>query len=270
MQFLKLKTEDGCCTSQSNGEASVLEWCILDTDKIWSKLYIELNFEKYIPKHCLKNYIKKLQDAIFSKGRIQKNTKCNCKTVYLFQPLEQALAKSIALNETKIKTIEDYIETIDDDTHIFEFVKQNYKLPDWFIIYDWTSDPNKSNEESQKEFDEYENYSIWAEDFLMKNGKRIKEPFKNPLKKQNKLNKKNIKEVIVEDDKYIYSQSLYDAYMVLSDYLSYLNGGEMYGERTEEHVNKLLLIKISDYDWYSKWNIPDTNSNELLLKKIKE
>ena len=59
MQFLKLKTEDGCCTSQSNGETSVLEWCILDTDKIWSKLYIELNFEKYIPKHCLKNYIKK-------------------------------------------------------------------------------------------------------------------------------------------------------------------------------------------------------------------
>ncbi len=116
MQFLKLKTEDGCCTSQANGEARVLEWCIMDTDKIWSKLYIELNFEKHISKNCLKNYIKKLRDAIFSKGRIQKNTNCNCKTIYLFQPLEQALAKSVELNETKIRTIEDYIGTIDDDT----------------------------------------------------------------------------------------------------------------------------------------------------------
>ena len=244
MNFLKLKTNDGCCTSQANGETSIVEWCVMDKNKIWDKLCVELNFEKYIPKYCSKNHIKKIQDIIFSKGMIKKHTKCNCQTIYLFQPLEQALVKRIEPNETKIKTIEEFIGTIDDDTHIFEFVKQNYKLPDWFIIPVWTHNKKReSAEESQKEFDEYENFTIWADDFLMKNGKRIKEPIKNPFKKQNK---KDTKEVILKNNS-IYSQSLYDAYKVLSNYLFYLlaSGVLNITDATEAKTDLSTFVKVT-------------------------
>ena len=58
------------------------------------------------------------------------------------------------------------------------------------------------------------------------------------------------------------------SYMVLIDYFAYLNRGSMNNEIKDKNINALLSIKISDYDWYPKWTVPDPNSNMLIFQKI--
>ena len=72
-----------------------------------------------------------------------------------------------------------------------------------------------------------------------------------------------------KNNEYIQSQNLHLAYSVLIEYLLYLGGNPVDIKHIEKHIDKLFTIKISDYDWYSKWQIPDPNSNELLFKKLK-
>ena len=38
MQFLKLESNYGCCTSQANDEVIILEWFIIDTNKLYTDI----------------------------------------------------------------------------------------------------------------------------------------------------------------------------------------------------------------------------------------
>ena len=43
MQFLKLESNDGCCTSQANSEVIILEWFIIDTNRLYTDIRKKTN-----------------------------------------------------------------------------------------------------------------------------------------------------------------------------------------------------------------------------------
>ena len=125
----------------------------------------------------------------------------------------------------------------DIDYTKYKYVAENHKLPEWI--------------------------KVWYDG--KKRGKQIIRPTKNSIKNN-----------IVEDKKYIYSDELYDKYLILSKYLSYkhmdLPGPDYYPDEdiTDDQIKQLLSIKISDYDW--DYDFKDcrvfSGSNTLIFKKI--
>ena len=52
--------------------------------------------------------------------------------------------------------------------------------------------------------------------------------------------------------------------------LCYINETEIDGDITDDTINKLLSIKINDFDWFHKWMIPknEINSNMQLFQEM--
>ena len=91
--------------------------------------------------------------------------------------------------------------------------------------------------------------------------------------KDDKMYKCNTKMIIKTDLKYIYDDEKVNTHTIFVKYLSYINR-ELYNitivnDITEEDIQKLLNIKICDYDWNFMWSTPiyNKNSEELLLRK---
>ena len=91
--------------------------------------------------------------------------------------------------------------------------------------------------------------------------------------KDDKMYKCNTKMIIKTDLKYIYDDEKVNTHTIFVKYLSYINR-ELYNitivnDITEEDIQKLLNIKICDYDWNFMWSTPiyDKNSEELLLRE---
>jgi len=53
MQFLKIEISSKCCTSQADGKGRIVEFCNINTKKLWDKLYHELKFEKYVSSYSI-------------------------------------------------------------------------------------------------------------------------------------------------------------------------------------------------------------------------
>ena len=53
-------------------------------------------------------------------------------------------------------------------------------------------------------------------------------------------------------------------------YLAYINDIELKKDITDEEMDKLLNIKVCDYDWLFMWSNPtyDKDSEELLLQRL--
>ena len=245
IQFLKLQTYDDCCYEEVNKETRIIEWRIMNIGDFWEKMYEELEFEKYVSKYSSKP-LKELQKALLDRGNVQAVTDCtNCKIIYLFQSLEEEMLDGINMYGKKIKTIEEVAENINCNEDLFKYVVENYKLPSWF---NFTVDS-----------DDYE----WLCENIMKDGKQIKRP-KTILNNMVKNND------IIETEKYIYSNKLVDMYYVLLNFFSYLNETEIDEKINDDKIDKLLSIKVNDFDWYHKWKIPknEINSNTFIFQKI--
>ena len=69
---------------------------------------------------------------------------------------------------------------------------------------------------------------------------------------------------------YIYNDEKVIIYNIFVKYLAYINNIVLKNDIINEEMNKLLSIKICDYDWLFMWSnlIYDKNSEELLLQKI--
>ena len=68
---------------------------------------------------------------------------------------------------------------------------------------------------------------------------------------------------------YIYDDEKVNIHKIFVNYLAYLNNVELDNDITNEETQKLLAIKVCDYDWTFMWSNPDydKNSKELLLGK---
>jgi len=112
----------------------------------------------------------------------------------------------------------------------FERIKNNYRVPDWFDTRDI----------------DWHRYS----------------PYKNDIAiyPENKRNHKND----------IYSDELYEKFNLFCKYLGILNGWFLdKKDFTDEEIDLLLSIKISDYDWKFMWGDPvfDKERDQLLFTK---
>jgi hypothetical protein len=73
-----------------------------------------------------------------------------------------------------------------------------------------------------------------------------------------------------EEKEYIYSDDLYHKFNLFCNYLGILNGWFLdKKDFTDEEIDLLLSIKISDYDWKFMWGDPvfDKESEQLLFTK---
>ena len=91
----------------------------------------------------------------------------------------------------------------------------------------------------------------WHRYYPLKNGKYIY-----------KCNKK-VKNGFNDDEKVVIHNIFYK-------YSNYINDIKLENDITDEEINKLLNIKVSDYDWLFLWSDPvyDKDSEELLLQKL--
>ena len=71
------------------------------------------------------------------------------------------------------------------------------------------------------------------------------------------------KKIIEKDTEKIYIHKIF------VKYLAYLNNMNLDNDITDKEIQKLLNIKVCDYDWTFLWHNPiyDKNSKELLLRK---
>jgi hypothetical protein len=101
----------------------------------------------------------------------------------------------------------------------YEYIRQNYKLPEWFIHNDID----------------------WVRYYPMRGGN------------------------IIYDD--VESIAIHKIFV---KYLTYINDMELKKDITDEEIDKLLNIKVCDYDWLFMWSNPtyDKDSKELLLQRL--
>jgi hypothetical protein len=249
IQFLKIVTEYECCHNNGDGDAHIVKWCIMNINEFWTLIYKELALDKYISKYVPRESYEMLQNEILRRGRVSSDGCNDCKTIYLFQSPEEELLNNFHINGRKIKTIEEITQSLNNKLEscemYFEYVVKNYKLPSWFNF--------------TENSDDYE----WLCENIMKNGKHIKRPTKSIImrKEENET---------IETDKYIYSNELVDKYFALLNFFCYINDTEIDGDITDNIIDKILSIKINDFDWYYKWMIPknEINSDMLLFQKI--
>jgi hypothetical protein len=239
MNFLKIKILSGCCTGQANGKGRILEWCNIEVEKLWNKLYKELKFEDYVSSYS-PELLEKIHDALLKRGSVRNEGCDNCGTIYLFQPSDKEFESNFEINSHDVIKIKDLIYLVMEDRPCSASeIEEKYKLPDWF------------------------DYAFMPE-YAHKNDKRIRYSTQESRKHN-----------ISEDEKYIYSEEKCDRYMTLKKYLE----NKLEDNITREQITELLSIKISDYDWIMKEdydddlgvNIPrNSKSNKLLFQKIKK
>ena len=77
-----------------------------------------------------------------------------------------------------------------------------------------------------------------------------------------------IKEQKLGFSTYIYDDEKVNIHNIFHKYLAYINNYDLDNDITDEETQKLLTIKICDYDWLFMWSTPeyDKNSEELLLQ----
>ena len=87
--------------------------------------------------------------------------------------------------------------------------------------------------------------------------------------KNDKMYKKIIVKRIKEQSIYIYDDEKVNIHEIFKKYLAYVNNMFLDNDITDEEIEKLLNIKICDYDWNFMWSTPiyDKNSEKLLLQK---
>jgi hypothetical protein len=233
MQFLKIEIHSKCCTSQADGNGRIVEWCNINTKKLWDKLYHELKFEKYVSSYS-PELLQKIHSALLRRKKIRNQGCDNCGTVYLFQPLDEELRVDFDINSRDVMQIQDLIYLVlENRPCTADEIEEKYKLPDWF------------------------DYAIMPE-YATKNGKRIIYTTKETRKHN-----------ILEDEKWIYSDEKCDRYRTLIKYLT----NEFDDNITREQIGELLSIKISDYNWATEEEYSDDlgiprDSNELLFQKV--
>jgi len=339
MQFLKLEVNNGCCTSQANNEATIIEWCIIDKDTLFKKLYKELDYEKYVSSYSPK-LLEKINNSLLQNGKVRNRGCGNCGIIYLFQTLDKELIK-FNIHPYEVIKIEDIIYlALGDRPSTAEELNKDYDVPYWFdpsnlpeyatkngkIILRPTKQSKKSEDEysherfnnyyilikyvngefnknitheqisvllsikisdydwiCKEEFNDYLHGDINFEsdellfqkydntfDYVKANYKlpdwfnylddydewMVNSPSKNGIR----IKKRKVENTIL-------SKELVQLYYHLRTYLDYLTCEGFHKVLTKD-IDKLLTIKISDFDWCSKWEVPDKDSNELLFQKI--
>lgn len=118
----------------------------------------------------------------------------------------------------------------------YQYICDKYILPIWFDYRDID----------------------WIRYYPMKDGKMYK---KNIVKEEKSKNDHNLSN--------IYDDEKVNIYDIFRKYLAYVNNMSLVNDITDEEMEKLLNIKICDYDWNFMWSTPiyDKNSKELLLQK---
>ena len=131
------------------------------------------------------------------------------------------------------------MEVIIQHNHIksnYQYLCDKYMLPKWF---------------DHKDID-------WIRYYPMKDDKMYK---KNIVKEEKSKDDHNLSN--------IYDDEKVNIYDIFRKYLAYVNNMSLVNDITDEEMEKLLNIKICDYDWNFMWSTPiyDKNSEELLLQK---
>jgi len=90
-----------------------------------------------------------------------------------------------------------------------------------------------------------------------------------PMKDDKMYKKTIVKRIKKEQSKYIYDNEKVNIHEIFKKYLAYVNNMSLDNDITDEEIEKLLNIKVCDYDWNFMWSTPiyDKNSEELLLQK---
>ena len=122
----------------------------------------------------------------------------------------------------------------------YQYLFDNYVLPKWFNHCDID----------------------WLRYYPMKDGKIYEHNTKRTIKKMIKEKKQGFSTYVYDDEKV-------NIHKIFVNYLAYLNDVELDNDITNEETQKLLAIKVCDYDWTFMWSNPDydKNSKELLLRK---
>jgi len=123
----------------------------------------------------------------------------------------------------------------------YEYIRKNYILPEWFDYNDID----------------------WLRYYPSKDGKIYEHNTKRTIKKMIKEEKQGVSFYIYDDEKV-------NIHKIFVKYLAFLNDKILDNDITQEEMDKLLNIKICDYDWIFMWSCPnyDKNSEESLLQKI--
>ena len=113
----------------------------------------------------------------------------------------------------------------------YEYISKNYILPEWFVHNDID----------------------WLRYYPMKDKKIYTKTI---------IEKSYFNDYIYDDEKVI-------IHKIFVKYLGYINNVIPENDITNEQMNKLLNIKICDYDWLFLWSNPiyDKYRDKLLLQK---
>ena len=122
----------------------------------------------------------------------------------------------------------------------YQYICDKYILPIWF-------DPRDID---------------WIRYYPMKDDKMYKKIIVKRIKEEKSKDNHNLSN--------IYDDEKVNIYDIFRKYLAYVNNMSLVNDITDEEMEKLLNIKICDYDWNFMWSTPiyDKNSEELLLQKI--
>ena len=123
----------------------------------------------------------------------------------------------------------------------YEYISKNYRLPSWF---------------NHDDID-------WLRYYPSKNDIIYERNTKRTLDKMIYIEKRGHSTYIYDDEKV----KIHD---IFKKYLAYLQNNVCSNDITDEEMEKLLNIKICDYDWLFMWSNPvyDRNSERNILQKI--
>ena len=121
----------------------------------------------------------------------------------------------------------------------YQYICDKYILPIWFDYRDID----------------------WIRYYPMKDDKMYKKIIVKRIKEEKSKDNHNLSN--------IYDDEKVNIYDIFRKYLAYVNNMSLVNDITDEEMEKLLNIKICDYDWNFMWSTPiyDKNSEELLLQK---
>lgn len=125
----------------------------------------------------------------------------------------------------------------------YQYLYNKYMLPEWFNHCDID----------------------WIRYYPMKDNKMYKCNTERTITKMIREEKSKYN----RDISYIYDDEKVNVHMIFVKYIAYLNNMSLDNDITNEEIQKLLNIKICDYDWNFMWSNPiyDKDSEELLLSK---
>jgi hypothetical protein len=112
MQFIKLRSPICCCRAQIDREVSIFEWCVMDTDALWEKIYNELDIDQYLPECISKDKINEVKKIIFNEGVVREKCEKSCYIQYLFNPVGKKFEGLYNVNGRYVRTVEEIIASI--------------------------------------------------------------------------------------------------------------------------------------------------------------